>query len=96
MQTAESLNAAQRLLVNRMSQLSEETYAASWLIDLELCLWRAVVDGPAGTILGPNGHNEVEELKWMSDAAGGWFTWGEDGPEFLPMEEWQKLYKSRT
>ena len=71
----------QYVLRSIMSQISEDTYCAGWLIDLEYRLWAALHDEPGAF---PLNEQEREALRWLSQACGGWIYW-DDG---LKNEAW--------
>lgn len=71
-----------------MAAISERHWSAGWLIDLDAVLRAILADidrhgyDPAAHIL----HlEEVQELRVLVDAAGGWWVWDHgDGPRFVP------------
>jgi hypothetical protein len=82
-----------RLLFRRMSEISEEAFAAGWYIGNEFLLWRAL-QGEGETIdLSPE---ELEELRVLSREANGWIWTGEEDEYLLRLvsfEEWRGLYE---
>lgn len=80
-----------RLLFRRMSELSEECHAAGWLIGNEFLLWR-VLEGSVADYGGSAlSAEELEELRVLSQRAGGWIWTGsvdEHLPRLLPLEQW--------
>jgi hypothetical protein len=82
-----------RLLFRRMSEISEEAFAAGWYIGNEFLLWRAL-HGEGETIdLSPE---ELEELRVLSREANGWIWTGEEDEYLLRLvsfEEWRGLYE---
>lgn len=84
----------QRAIYDFMSELSEDCYCAGWLLGTEAACWEAVVDGGTRWGIGMITADEAAELKLLSDAAGGWWHWPEDGrkPEFVSIAEWQRIY----
>jgi hypothetical protein len=70
------------LLLHLMEDISEEVWAAGWLIGLEFILWRNI--------------DQYPELKRLSDLCGGWWVWDgstENWRRFVPMAEWIEIYK---
>ncbi|ANH67998.1 hypothetical protein [Mitsuaria sp. 7] len=85
----DDLSPPQRALAEFMSDLSERAYAAGWLADIEIELWRAL-HSPAyrGGRLRLS-LEDVHALESLSTACGGWiFFDGELEETFVPMEEW--------
>jgi hypothetical protein len=88
-----------RLLYRRMSDLSEEGWAAGWLIGNEFALWDAIHGG--GRTYGQHllSDAEIEELTVLSEQAGGWIFTGDDGehvPQLVAFDRWQVLLARRT
>jgi hypothetical protein len=86
---------ARELLQALMTYISEEQFAAGWLIDLEYLLWGELQKPPqrrkrgARTVLLAF---EREALKFLAQAAGGWWTF----ERFVPMKRWLALYARRV
>lgn len=82
-------DAAERLR-SLMSDLSEDCWCAGWLSDCEHSLWGFVTEGPGRWGMGAVDQLAVDELRCLSDKAGGWWTWSDalDGNAFMPMAEW--------
>lgn len=60
-------------LYDRMSELSEELYFATWLTGIESALWES--------------RNDYPELIELSDRCSGWIVWIEpDGPQYGTFE----------
>jgi hypothetical protein len=82
-----------------MSAISERAYNASWENGLEFALWEAVERGPRP--FGRDGvyPDDIEALKRLSNAAGGWLHWTEDDaqeqPQLVALPEWERLYRER-
>lgn len=77
------------LLGRLMSDLSEDYWAAGWLIDLEFELWQAVTGGKAWITAA-----EVARLRYFSGKCGGWIVFN-DGPpyrRYVPLAEWLNAY----
>jgi hypothetical protein len=70
-----------------MSFYSEEIDSAMWLGGLEHYLWEAVSGGEHTFQYGSLTGSAVNEVKRLSEIAGGWICW-EDGPRFISMEPW--------
>jgi hypothetical protein len=76
-------------LAGRISDLSEDAYAAGWMHDCEYEIWREMQEGPGWYLASVPG--EVEILAALSRMVGGWVTW-DRGPQFCPMSEWLTKY----
>ena len=93
----EDLTPDQQLLAETMSDLSEQTYCAGWMKNLEYGLWAALL-GVADT----HGlHFELSEaeraqLQTLSEACGGWIVFDETtGETWLPLAEWERRFAAR-
>lgn len=75
---------AKQLLRLLMSHISEERYAAGWHIDLEFRLWAETLGRPRKGLL----PFERAGLKFLSGAAGGWWSF----ERFFPMKRWLATY----
>lgn len=95
------MESARRALLVYMRHLSEENWAAGWLIELEFTLWDWVLRWRSNT--EPSSEFErtnipdTEVLSWLAEQAGGWWHWDETTkePEFVPLDEWVKIYRNR-
>jgi hypothetical protein len=88
--TTLSRKSARELMRNLMEEISEQKYAASWLIDLEYLLWD-LLDHPQKRGLLPF---ERAGLKHLAEIAGGWWTYSDDGLKFLPSAKWLVRYQA--
>ena len=66
-----------------MSDISENTWFATWLIDLEFILWNAIHGGPRE----PFSDEDLRELEELSTLVGGWHTY----ERFIPLDEWLSI-----
>lgn len=90
-------------LADCMMEISQRCWHAGWFRELEYSLWDAIETGPRdygqGHITGP----QIEILKALSDACGGWIFWKHEtydsdgnenfddvGPTWVPMPYWLK------
>lgn len=98
----------QRALYERMSDISEECYAAGWMTGNEYTLWEMVANPDASRNYGMSSVSEsdLSELREISTEIGGWIRWVDDdddpdlpseewGPVFTPMAEWVPLFNKR-
>jgi hypothetical protein len=83
----------EKQLADYMSDLSERSYCAGWMIDLEYVLWDAVVDAPRNYGFPAITNEHIDQLKELSDSCGGWIKFDDDkGESFIPMDEWLQIY----
>src|SRR5574340_192843 len=76
-----------------MSALSEENWAAGWLIGTETSLWKACQKYPEPFEWGM-GYVDLERVKdliALTSFLGEWF----DGENWIPLEEWEKAHGTR-
>jgi hypothetical protein len=84
-----------RALADRMSKISEETWCAGWMHDLEFTLWAALY-GDTGEDLLKLTSSQVADLKALSSACNGWIVFREDTEEtYLPLPEWERRFAAR-
>jgi len=77
-----------------MSEVSEDHYAAGWLIGLEFTLWRLIFENyedPFG--FSPLTFDERAKLIELTYRCQGWWIYGQSGREFLTYDEWLPLYQ---
>jgi hypothetical protein len=74
-------------MTRTMSDISEEHYAAGWMIGLETVLWNAIQRLPEPTDygMGTIDVKRLQHLKEVSDLLGEWT----DGKRFIPLAEWR-------
>jgi hypothetical protein len=86
------LSVEAQVLADTMSSISEATWCAGWMLDLEFDLWAAIQGDNRGyrAILD---DSDVAKLKWLSDACGGWVVFHETyGRAFVPLSEWTRMF----
>lgn len=95
------MQTSQRALLIYMRHLSEENWAAGWLIGFEFTLWDWVLhlrsnSEPTSEFERTN-LPDTEALSWLSEQAGGWWHWDETGkdPKFVPLGGWVEIYRNR-
>ena len=77
-----------------MYELSEGIACAGWLTDLEHILWHVAHSAdPIPERVDHPGFSELDQaarddLPWLSDLCGGWFRYGEHGPELVSVAAW--------
>lgn len=91
------LTPMQRVLAKLMSQISEDTWCAGWLINLEYELWQALVDGRREHKFSAVTEAEIEELRELSDLCGGWIAYDKDRRQtFVPLDQWLTMFAAHT
>lgn len=78
---------AQIGLIALMTGISEECWCAGWMSGLEYDLWQAKRGMSYGQ--GVITDRQSDLLRLLSEEAGGWWRWTEDGPQFVPLDEWR-------
>ncbi len=85
-------------LVELLKDLSEEIFAASWLIDWEYIVWDDVHDQPRSPSRRIDKETRAKILH-LSEVAGGWIYMPDDltatGPRFISMDAWLERLKKR-
>lgn len=81
-------------LGDEMSDISEDHYAADWMVDLEFDLWGAVQRLPEKTDYGCGviPAERLQRLKKVSDAVNGWY----DGDDLVTMDCWLEMVAARN
>jgi hypothetical protein len=85
---------ARKLLVQKMGDISEDHWAASWLIDMEYSLW-GIMQGDRTPDFGMGAITDQEkrELSELCGDAGGWFYFDEKTMKtFVPLFKWLEMY----
>ena len=81
-----------RALADRRSEISEETWCAGWMHDLEFTLWSALRGHTAEDRLKLT-SSQVADLEALSSACNGWIVFREDTEEtYLPLPEWERRF----
>ena len=89
----DDLGVLQRALADVMSEISENTYCAGWMSDLEFELWEAL-NRADGTDVGYRlTAGEIERLRQLSEMCGGWIVWKSGRCQtFVPFTEWKSRF----
>lgn len=81
-----------RLLHRRLSDLSQDGYGGGWVLDNEFALWRMLQGGDprhGWYVVTPE---DLDELRVLSEQAGGWIWTGDDDrPRLVSFERWREL-----
>jgi hypothetical protein len=83
-----------RLLFRRMSDISEECWAAAWLIGNEYQLWSALAGENSRYGQCDLSADDIEELRVLSTQAQGWIWTGGPGvytPQLVSVDTWASL-----
>lgn len=80
-----------------MSRISEDCYCAGWMDGLEFVLWESIYGGSHDYGIGQITDDDIETLKELSQACGGWYYWEEDASDaaFIPIGEWEKIIERK-
>ncbi len=71
------------VLCTVMEFISEEEWRSGWHSGIERILWnQAQTDEPDGV-----------RLRLLAILSGGWWRWGVDCPEFVPLDEWDANWR---
>ena len=78
-------------LRNVMENISEDYYAAGWLIGLEFSLFGVAYAGE--TFGGGCTHDEIAQLITLSQQCQGWWMWNQnERRRFVSFDEWFSIY----
>jgi hypothetical protein len=82
----------QKALADAMSSISEGAYSASWMTGLEFALWSLLVSGETRYGRASLKKEEVEGLRRLSEACGGWIIFDDEKEEvFVPLADWKRM-----
>lgn len=87
-----------RLLYQKMSSISEDCWAAVWLVDNEYTLWEILQGERQQYGAGQIDYEDVEELRVLSELANGWIWAGPDReftPRLVSFDKWHSLITKR-
>lgn len=92
-----ALNEPQASLADAMSDISEFSYFARWHVMTAYRLWAFVIDPSDDGTWGnrPIPPEAREELQSLSERAGGWVCWDEEGggPRFVSLAQWLPMFE---
>ena len=82
-----------------ISELSEDIWAAGWLIDCEYELWARVLQyrefgncSPWGLASSEILESKIEILDTAAEISKSWGIWGEDGAERIELKKWESIF----
>lgn len=81
-------------LYDRMSEISEDCFCASWIYDNEYNIWDAIVNGDTSPAYPRMKPRLLRRCQLLSMEIGGWIYWT-DGPQFVPMAQWLEMVNAR-
>ena len=85
-----SLSPDQRELADFMSSLSERSYSATWIENLEHILWDQMAGGSSRSSRITLTEAEIERLRSLSNRCGGWIVFDDKTEEtYLSLSEWK-------
>ena len=78
---------ASKLMDGAMSEISEDRYAAGWMIDTERAIWAALHgDDPWG--VADSHRDELAAIEALSVLAGVWVVWTGEGTTAVTRSSW--------
>ena len=83
-----------RLLYQKMSDISEDSWCAGWLSGNEYALWEILHGARHEYGWGDVRYEDLEELRILSDHARGWIWTGSDKeytPQLVTLVEWESI-----
>ncbi len=84
----------QRTLLELMWRISEESWSAGWMKDLEYELWRIVLTGPERYGQMSIEAGMIEDLRRLSKEAGGWIHFDDvDQEKWVDEETWAAMFE---
>ncbi len=106
MKEFEDLTDGQLDLYDRMSEISEDCYCASWVIDNEYAIWEALTSSDSAQAKGRMNPRLLKRCQMLSMEIGGWIYWADTttradlpcetwGPRFAPMAQWLAMVDER-
>lgn len=80
----------------QIHRISEQSYYAGWMRNIEFFLWKAVLEGAREFGVREITSAEIDHLKSLAEASGGWWHWSNEieKPVFVPMSEWLTIYSN--
>ena len=101
-EVAYTKSALQNLLVDFIAELSEETYCAGWLLNIELETWKLIsgtADASTQNLWKRRGDlDAIEDLRKLKELSGTWAIWDDSVGDAVPisLEEWKEKITSAT
>jgi len=79
-----------------MSKISEDAFSAGWLDGLEYELWENLDRSMSSYCKHIIPHEELEQLRFLSDKCGCWIIFDNDHEETaLDLESWEKKFNEK-
>jgi hypothetical protein len=91
-----SLTPQEQRLRDLMSEISEASHSAGWMLDTEFEVWRLATEGGVwGRSTAAELQQLLEEASGLAQKLGKWIVW-RDGPDSdtraIDLAEWRRLY----
>ena len=83
----------QLLLAEYMSDISERCYHAGWMVNLEYCLWHALINGQRKYGQDMISKKDIETLVSLSTAANAWIISDDETEETaMSLNAWEQKF----
>ena len=86
-----------------ISELSEDIWAAGWLVDCEYELWVRVIQyrefgncSPWGLASSAILESKIEILDTAAEISQSWGVWGEEGAERIELQKWEDVFLKKA
>lgn len=88
----------QRLLLNYISEISEEYFCAGWQDSIEFLLWdlfqQDYKDIKEHEFWRKIDQQELEDMRFLAEATNCWAIWDEEKEEMtIPLDQWIPIYQ---
>ena len=100
---AEAFEVNEGLMPLLISELSEDIWAAGWLVDCEYELWVRVLQfrefgncSPWGLASSEILESKIEILATAAEISQSWGVWGEDGAERIELKNWENIFLKKA
>jgi hypothetical protein len=91
------LSSDQQALATAMSDISEASYSAGWMLGLEFALWHLLVSGKKKHGRYVLSDDARRTLSSLSSKCGGWIVFDlKDGEIFISLEDWQRIFAAEA
>ncbi len=88
----------EKLFIEYVGELSQDSTAASWFDGIEAFLWQSLNAEPRDesspfASLADLEKSQAEDLRFLSSRTGGWPVWyqADLAPKVVPLTEWKRL-----
>jgi hypothetical protein len=80
------------ILINTIGELSEKEYCAGWRAEIEFEVWDQIHSSNKTKALLSITPAQRLHFKLLSQLAGGWIHYGDQGKKLVPLAEWRSLF----